>query len=349
VLVLSTGGTISSRQLDGALVAADRADQIVTRLRGAQNAPGEAVEIGTEDVMRKGSYLLTTEDMMFLARRVRQVLEDPQVDGVVVTHGTDTMEESAYLVDLVHDDRRPVVFTGAQRAADTPDSDGPRNLADAVLVASHPDARDLGSLIVFGGEIFPASGTTKRHTLASAAFGSNGVGPVGSVWAGVVSIDAKPRRLPALKLEEFVSDPVRVAVVSYYSGVDTAALSAVDAAGAKGVVLEATGAGNANPDFCREVERLSGLGVVVALSSRVARGPVAALYGAGGGIDLVAAGAIPVGNLRTPQARILLFALLSSGRDPDEVREEIRRRLGEVPSVPHASSATGPLHGKQVS
>ena len=115
----------------------------------------------------------------------------------------------------------------------------------------------------------------------------------------------------------------RVDVVALYPGTDTAALEAVVAAGAAGVVLEATGAGNANPQICEAVARLTGEGIVVALSTRVHAGPVVPLYGNGGGVDLVAAGAIPTGTLRPSQARILLTALLSLHRDPAQVAKEL--------------------------
>jgi L-asparaginase len=339
VVVLSTGGTISSRLRDGALVAADGADEIVARLGAADPTPRRgAVDVRGEDVMNKGSYLLTSDDMVAIAQGVRRALADETVIGVVVTHGTDTMEESAYFADLVHDDQRPVVFTGAQRAADMADSDGIRNLADAIQVASDPATRGFGSLILFEGGVFAAAGTVKRQTLASAAFGTNGLGPLGWVWGGVLNVQRAPRRAAVLPLDRFDTG-ARVDIVPYYPDADTTALRAVVAAGAAGVVLQGTGVGNANPDFCREVERLTADGVVVALSTRVPFGPVAAMYGAGGGIDLVRAGAVPVGTLRSPQARILLLTLLSVGYDPARVTQELRDRTGEIPSIPRTSLA----------
>jgi L-asparaginase len=248
--------------------------------------------------------------------------------GVVVTHGTDTMEETAYLAELVHSDPRPVVFTGAQRAADVPDTDGPRNLADAVAVAADPTARDLGVLITFDGAVFAARGTRKAHTAAPAAFSAPDTGPLGGVRDGVVSVGARPVRLPPLDLAALDLDGIRVDAVTYYPGADATVLDAVHAAGARGVVLAGTGAGNANRQVCAAVERLTAAGVVVALSTRVAAGPVAAIYGNGGGRDLLAAGAVPTGVLRPSQARILLAALLAQYRDPVRVGQELARRTG---------------------
>src|SRR5882757_4376263 len=312
VVVLSTGGTIASRRdPSGASVASDGVAALLRRLPIALDLP-----VDGRDVLCLGSYLLTPADMAGIVREIRRALADESVLGVVVTHGTDTMEETAYLAELVHDDPRPVVFTGAQRPADAPDSDGPRNLADAIAVAAAPDARDLGVLITFDGAVFAAQGTRKTHTVAPAAFSAPDAGPLGPVRDS-------PLDLTALDLAD-----IRVDVVACYPGADATALNAVAAAGARGVVLVGTGAGNANPAINAAVARLTADGVLVALSTRAAAGPVAGIYGNGGGLDLLAAGAVPTGVLRPSQARILLTALLAAYRDPVRVAEELARRTG---------------------
>ncbi|SFK79708.1 L-asparaginase [Amycolatopsis sacchari] len=318
VVVLSTGGTIASRQNGrGASLASDAVSALLDRLPFDVPVPVEG-----RDVLCVGSYLLTPADMALIAREIRAALAEPGVLGVAVTHGTDTMEETAFLADLVHDDPRPVVFTGAQRPADAADTDGPRNLADAITVAADERARDRGALITFDGAVFAARGTRKTQTLAAAAFSTPDAGPVGQVREGAVLFTAAPARGPRVELTGL---DARVDIVALYPGVDTAALDAVVAAGATGVVLEATGAGNGNPRIRDAVARLTADGVVVALSTRVHAGPVAALYGNGGGVDLVEAGAVPTGMLRPSQARILLTALLAAHRDPVRVAEELTR------------------------
>ncbi|MQA09301.1 MAG: asparaginase [Pseudonocardiaceae bacterium] len=322
VVVLSTGGTIASRRDErGAGFAKDDANALLARL---PVDPGVALH--GVDVFCLGSFLLTPWDMREVARQVAAALADPDVLGVVVTHGTDSMEETAYLTELFHADPRPVVFTGAQRPADAPDSDGPRNLADAITVAAARTARERGTLITFDGRIFAARGSRKAHTVAPAAFAAPDGGPIGWVLDGAVEVSATPARLPALDLSAFELDGVRVDAVACYPGTDTVALDAVAGAGATGVVLEATGAGNANPEVRDAVARLTDARVVVALSTRVHAGPVVELYGNGGGMDLVEAGAVPTGNLRTSQARMLLTALLGCHRDPARVRAELRAR-----------------------
>jgi L-asparaginase len=315
VTVLATGGTISSRSdASGASTARDSGADLVARL---DLPPG--IEVRVEDVFTVSGFRMTLDRVHTLAQAVAGRLRDPDVAGVVVAHGTDTTEETAFFLDLFHDDARPVVLTGAQRAADAPDSDGPRNLGDAVAAAASPAARRLGVLIGFGGQLFPARLTRKSHTLAADTF-TNPSGTLGWVHRGDVGVVTQPRRRPALDLAGFDPAGLRVDVVACHPDADATALRAFAEAGARGIVLEATGAGNANPAICAAVRELTGAGVVVVTSTRVAAGPVAAIYGDGGGVDLLAAGSVPSGLLRPSQARMLLAALLGTHRDPATVR-----------------------------
>ena len=317
VTVLATGGTIASRSDDdGGATARDGGADLLARL---DLPPG--VEVDVQDVFRVGGFRMTLDRVHDLARAVASALRSGDVAGVVVTHGTDTTEETAFFLDLFHSDPRPVVVTGAQRAADAPDSDGPRNLTDAITAAVAPATRGLGVLIGFGGQLFPARGTRKTHTLAADTFTNPAGGPLGWVHGGDVAVVTTPRRGPALDLAAFDPTGVRVDVVACYPDADATAMRACAGAGARGIVLEATGAGNANPAICAAVAELTAAGVVVVTSTRVAAGPVTPIYGDGGGVDLMAAGAVPSGLLRPSQARMLLAALLGLHRDAHAVRE----------------------------
>lgn len=316
VSVLATGGTIASRSgAGGGATAQEGGADLVARLDLSAG-----VEVRVRDVVRVGGFRMTLDRVHELARAVATELRDEPVAGVVVAHGTDTIEESAFFLDLFHADPRPVVVTGAQRAADSPDSDGPRNLTDAITAAAAPATRDLGVLIGFGGQLFPARGTRKTHTLAADTFANPSGGPLGWVHGGQVEVVTAPRRRPALDLAGFDPTGVRVDVAPCYPDADATALRAFADAGARGIVLEATGAGNANPTICAAVAELTAAGVVVVTSTRVAAGPVTAIYGDGGGVDLLAAGAVPSGLLRPSQARMLLAALLGLHPDADVVR-----------------------------
>jgi L-asparaginase len=324
VTVLATGGTIASRaDIAGGATAQDGGADLVARL----DLPA-GVDVRVRDVCRVGGFRMTLDRVHELARAVADELRNGDVAGIVVTHGTDTTEETAFFLDLFHADERPVVVTGAQRPADAGDSDGPRNLADAVVAAASPATRGLGVLIGFGGQLFPARGTRKSHTLAADTFTNPAGGPLGWVHGQDVGVVTRPRRGPALPLVGFDSTGVRVDVAACYPDADGTVLRACADAGARGLVLEATGAGNANPAICAAVAELGAAGIVVVTSTRVAAGPVTPIYGDGGGVDLLRAGAVPSGLLRSSQARMLLAALLGLHRDVDVVRRAFAEQCG---------------------
>ena len=319
VVVLGTGGTIASRRDErGAAQPVDLVGGLVAGLDVG------AVDVTARDLFVKDSSALTTADQATIVREVQATLADPGVDGIVVTHGTDTAEETAYLLDLVHDDDRPVVLTGAQRPADAPDADGPGNLRDALRVAADPAARGLGVLVVFDGRVLAARGTRKVHTHEVTAFAHPDGGALGRVVDGRLVLDGTPAHRERLAIGLDDIERVRVDIAAVYPGVDGTALHAFAAAGARGVVLVATGSGNANPAVVAAVADLTAAGIVVGLTTRVDTGPVAGLYGGGGGgADLVAAGAVPLGTLRAGQGRILLLGLLAALGDPAQVRAAV--------------------------
>lgn len=324
IVVLTTGGTIASRgDGDGKRTAQDGPDLVLGHVT---LPPGVTVE--AREIIRIGSYRMTLDDCSRVAKEIAATLENPRVDGVVVTHGTDTIEETAFLADLLHASPRPVVFTGAQHPADDAEPDGPRNLTDALIVATDPEAHDLGCLIVFGGRVLAAQGTRKFHTLDLDAFAADEGGVVGAVDdVNGFRVRRRPPRRPSLRLRYNELSRFRVDIVPYHPGADTTLLRASAEAGARGIVLEGTGAGNANPAFRAEVAALTQRDVVAALSTRVPRGRVTPLYTGGGGADLVAAGALPTGELRSPQARVLLTVLLASCPTVEDVRTEFAQRV----------------------
>lgn len=295
VVLITTGGTVAGGAADDG--------SIVPQLRGIDFASwaDTSVTLTIRDLMAVDSASMTFADLDVISAAVAQALADPETAGVVVLHGTDAMEETAMLVDLHHDDPRPVVFTGAQRPADDPDTDGPRNVRAAIELALDPASAGHGVLIAFGGACHHVRGTRKVHTTALDAFGGG---------TTAVRTVLRPRPIAG----------TRVDIVALYPGVDRVAMDAAVAAGARGIVLEAMGGGNANAEIVAAVRDCVARGVIVLVSTRVHRGPVAALYGGGGGgRDLVAAGALVSPQLRSGQTRILLAALLAEGADRDEI------------------------------
>ena len=320
VAVIATGGTIASTATAGGVVASRSAAELLA------SAQVTDIEVETVDLMTVGSYRMNLGHIRLISDAVAELLArktDP-IDGIVITHGTDTTEETAVLLDLVHDDPRPVVLTGAQRASDAADSDGPRNLADSVLVAASPRARDVGVLIVFAGRVLPARGTRKLHTAALAAFGSVTGAAAGEVVEGSAAIAAAPRRPTSLPRPTSEFDRTRVDLVEMYPGADDALMRSAVAAGARGIVLAGTGIGNANPVVVDAARAIFADGVAIVLSTRVPEGPVAGVYGDGGGADLVAAGIPTASGLPATQLRILLALWLSQHEvDPSQLRSMI--------------------------
>lgn len=329
VVICTTGGTITaSTASDGMVVAGESASTTAAMLGELQAVlPGD-IRLSVRQVLDGDSSSFGPAEWDVLVDAVADVLTDRSVTGVVITHGTDTLEETAMALDLHHRDPRPVALTGAQLAADHPEADGPANLLDAVLLAADPVSRDLGVLVVLGRAILQARGVRKWHTTDPVAFARN-------------SPEQPVEGLPP-ELERPVVDGrarftgVRVDVVACPPGSDATALRACVDAGARGLVLEGSGSGNLPPLVAEAVTELTRdrPDIVLVAGTRVPRGEAAATYGGtGGGAELAARGVLSCGYLRSGQARVLLAALLDLAEgaapacaDPAAAATEVRRQ-----------------------
>ncbi|GAA1912970.1 asparaginase [Streptantibioticus ferralitis] len=318
VVVISTGGTIASRWQGSGYAAEAHGREVL-----AAAAVPEGIVMEVVDLFTVNSSRLTAAHQLTLLRTVHDVLADPEVDGIVVTHGTDTLEESAFLVDLHHDDPRPVVFTGAQRPLESVGGDAAGNLHDALVTAA--SVRDLGVLVVFDGSVHAARGTVKTHTLAPDAFGDPSGERVADVGSGTVSVRRRPDRPTPLALPGVNVTAPRVDIVMHHCDADPLFLKAAVGAGAQGIVLVGTGAGNTTPEIAEAVTAAVASGVLVALTTRVPAGPVAEIYTGGGAVDLAAAGAVLTGTLRAGQARIAVVAALLAADAPAARAKTLRR------------------------
>ena len=309
LVVVSTGGTIAMRPEPGTgkLVPATTGDELLETLDWPDAPPFEL-----DDFVQVPSFDMHGALALSLARRVL----DHRAPAVV-THGTDTMEETVYLIDrLLPDGAPPVVLTGAQRAGDEPDRDGPRNLRDAIRVASSPAAQGRGAMIVFAGEIHAAREVRKVHTSAVRAFASPGHGPIGHVDGDRVVFSRRPERRPALPVPEALVD---VDLIRLHAGSDARFLRTAVKSGVRAIVLEGTGRGNANDQVLEGVREAVSSGVTVVVCSRCVEGRVKPVYGRGGGRDLAEAGAVFAGDLAGPKARVLLQL---AGGDPAVIAAE---------------------------
>lgn len=325
--LLSTGGTIATTAGEQGLAVGVGAEELLAAAERVWGSGGVRVE--TREVHRLVSFAESVGDVLALARAVREAARG--VDGIVVTHGTDTMEEAAFLLALTHDSPVPVAFTGAQRPYDDPAPDGPRNLAAALRWVGDPRSDGTGVSIVFDGDVVPAVGARKVDTLGLEAFRSPGRAPVAAVGADGVRVYAQAPKVPVLMRPDL--EPPRVDVVAQYLGADATALRASVVAGARGVVVAGFGAGNATPETTRACVELLDSGVPVGLTSRVGSGPVSGLY-AEGGAELTRAGAVLMGDLSPWQARLLLAAALTHTDSTSGVTERCRTWLAAVGAVP---------------
>lgn len=316
IVLVFTGGTISMRHdaTAGGAVPSLRGRDILALAPGIDRY----ADLEVDDWGAYPGPHMTVDRMWALRQRLLEHLGRPEVEGIVVTHGTDSLEESAYLMARSISTVKPVVFTGAMRTSSDLGWDGPGNLGAAVRVAASPASRGQGAIVVMSDRIYSALDVTKVHTSMLDAFDSPGLGPLGVVDDGAVIFR---RSLPSeVETLEPRSLGTPVDIVYAWAGADSRLLMASQMS-ALGVVIAAMGRGNVPPEMLAGIEAFLAAGKPVIITSRSARGRVGPTYGyPGAGRRLLQLGAIMGGARRPQQARIDLMLALGLGLSVEEIR-----------------------------
>jgi L-asparaginase len=310
VAVVATGGTIAEtpNPVTGGLEPSLSGEQLVAAVPGLERLAWlESVEFSRLD-----SSQMTPEHWTRLSRTVQALCDRGDVHGVVVVHGTDTMEQSAFFLDLTLDTDKPVVFVGAQRGAASEDPDGPANLRNAVLQAASPKSSGLGVTVTMNQYINAARNVRKTHTDNVMCFTSGEAGFLGAVSPNRLTVYQRPVRLGRFALPDRLPD---VALLATFAGDDGRFVRCAVESGVHGLVMAAFGLGNVPAGVCAALEEAVERGVTVVIASSTAGGPTYPLYGGpGGGRELARMGALFCGpNLTPPKARILLMLALGTG------------------------------------
>jgi L-asparaginase len=317
VRLLAVGGTISCVPREGvegvtaALTAADIAESV----------PGlaDVAELEVGDVATVASFDVTYALMLSVAREVERARAEG-CDAVVLTHGTDTIEETAYALALMLPRGAPVVLTGAMRNPTLPGTDGPANLLAAVVVAASPEADQLGPVIVLNDEIHAARFAQKLHTTRVSTIGSLGAGPVGEVVERRAHVWFRPAYEDYLGLPAEL-DGTAVELVALGADLPDTTLRASTARNPAGIVIAGTGGGHVPTRLLPALDEAIAAGIPVVIASRTPSGRnLESTYGMPGGeSDLIRRGALPAGLLTAQKARLRLAVGLALGRDPREL------------------------------
>jgi L-asparaginase len=321
IAVLATGGTIAGQAGDASKTAGYKAGVVgVDKLLDAVPALASVADIHAEQVASIDSKDMSLALWSTLATRINALLKQDDIDGVVVTHGTDTLEETAYFLHLTVKSTKPVVLTAAMRPSTALSADGPLNLLNAVTVAACKEAAGKGVLVAFSNRIHSARDVTKTSTYAVDAFQSPEIGVLGFVQDGRVEFQRSVTKAHTASSEFFVADEwPSVEIVASYAGVSRVAIDALVQAGVRGIVVAGTGNGSMHANITQALADAVKQGVAVVRSSRVGSGHVMR----NGAASDDALGTISAGGLNPYKARVLLLlALAGNAKDLQAVFEK---------------------------
>jgi L-asparaginase len=318
VTLIFTGGTIAmkvDKKLNGAIPSLSPSE-IVATLSGID----EFQNLDVYEFSRKPSPSITPIDMKRIASKVQQILDEKESCGVVVLHGTDVLEETAFYLNAVIHSEKPVVLTGSMKNASELGYDGLTNLVSSIKVAMSPESKSKGTLVVMNDTINSAMEVTKTHTMSLDTFKSVEFGPLGMIDHNEVIYYRDIAHNKAYNLENKINDDTYLLKV--YAGMDGQMLDFLVEKGAKGIVLETLGRGNVPPPMLDSISNAVRNDVVIVLTSRCYSGRVLDTYAyPGGGKDLTKRGCILGGSFNGQKARILLMLAISNQYNHSQIKE----------------------------
>ncbi|MDD6795092.1 MAG: asparaginase [Clostridiaceae bacterium] len=323
VAVIFNGGTISMKVDDRlkAAVPSLTGEEIMSMVTGIEGF----AEIESHTFSSLPSPHITPEIMFDLSKLVRELVNRDDISGVVITHGTDTLEETAYMLDLTINTTKPIVVTGAMRSSSELGYDGPFNLATSICTAISDEAKGRGVLVCFNGELNSARGVTKANSMALNAFRTPSFGPIGIVDNNRVIFYRKCPKGQHLDIQDLNS---QIALIKCVAGMDDSFINFVIDNGYKGIVLEALGRGNVPPKMVDGIKRAIEKNIPVVIVSRCFEGRVFESYGYdGGGKNLRDLGVIFGDNMQGQKARIKLMVALSYSDDINFIKSFVEDGL----------------------
>lgn len=315
VVIISTGGTIAMRYdpVRKGIFPAVTGQELVEAIPPL----ADICSIEIVEFSNIPSPHMTPQLMLKLAQKVEEILVTENVKGVVITHGTDTLEETAYFLSLILQSNKPVCLTAAMRSSAEISPDGPKNILDAVRAAAAPEASGKGVMVVMNQEIHSARDVTKTHTASTDTFKSPFWGPIGYVDEDRVLFQREVRKLDKIITDRIVED---VYLVKLAAGSDDFLIQALVDKGVKGIVVEGLGRGNIPPAVIPGIKRAIYKNIPVVLATRVPMGRVLDIYGyEGGAKPLKEMGVIFARELSGQKARIKLMLALTKTNDPQQI------------------------------
>ncbi|OZM57252.1 L-asparaginase [Lottiidibacillus patelloidae] len=316
ILIIHTGGTIAMIE-----------DKQTGSVKPNEHHPLASIIPAIKDMadLKEDIFLnlpsphITIAHMVKLASHIEQKITDDHIEGIVITHGTDTLEETAYLLDLIVQSDIPIVVTGAMRSSNELGSDGPHNLVSSIRVALSEEARGQGVLVVLNDEIHTAKNVTKTHSSNIATFQSPQYGPVGIVTKHRITFHHKPIRRDRYQVRELKKN---VILLKAFAGMDESLIEAISSSPINGLVIEALGQGNLPPAVVPALQKLLEQDIPIVLVSRCFNGIVQDVYGYdGGGKQLKEMGMIFSNGLNGQKARIKLLVALETTESREKIQQ----------------------------